>query len=177
MWNSPMTPSPCSRYSSNGSCAHYVMVSEFQWPRPGHFGLPPSSHAQTLTQLTQQKRTGLGGKIVWTMTYSHTATRRWQTGSRQITEVNHCPEGFVHWWVTTREQPALQATLGALNTWRSRDLRSAECASLAPRMLHSTPLQSVTGVWNLSKNKKKKKKKKNVQAALPLAQRNTPSSR
>ena len=34
-----------------------------------------------------------------------------------------------------------------LDTWRSRDLRSAECASLTTRILHNSPLKSVTGVW------------------------------
>ena len=36
---------------------------------------------------------------------------------------------------------------GALDTWRSRELRSAECASLTTRILHNSPPQSVTGVW------------------------------
>ena len=31
---------------------------------------------------------------------------------------------------------------------QSRNLRSAECASLTTRILHNSPLQSVTGVWN-----------------------------
>ena len=44
-------------------------------------------------------------------------------------------------------------SLGALDTWRSRDLGSAECASLTTRILRNSPLQSVTGVWNLSKKK------------------------
>ena len=60
-------------------------------------------------------------------------------------------------WVITQEHP-VKATLGALGTWRSRDLRSAEWASLITRILHNSLLQSVTGVWNLSKKKKKKKK-------------------
>ena len=68
-----------------------------------------------------------------------------------------------HW-----EHPVLQATLGAVDTWRSRDFRSAECASLITRILHNSPLQSVTGVWNLSEKKKKKQrkttKKKNIDA-------------
>ena len=38
-----------------------------------------------------------------------------------------------------------------LDTWRSRDLRSAECASLTTRLPHKSLLQSVTGVWELSK--------------------------
>ena len=50
----------------------------------------------------------------------------------------------------------LCTTFGVLDTWRSRrrDLRSAECAGLTTRILHNLPLQSVTGVWNLSKKKK-----------------------
>ena len=56
-------------------------------------------------------------------------------------------------WVTTLEHPGLLATLGALDTWRSRDLRSAECASLTTRILDNSPLQSVTGVLNFSKKK------------------------
>ena len=45
--------------------------------------------------------------------------------------------------------------VGAPDTWRSRDLRSTECASLTTscRILHNSPLQSVTGVWNLKKLK------------------------
>ena len=35
--------------------------------------------------------------------------------------------------------------------WRSRDLRSAECASLTTRILRNSPLQSVTGVWTWAK--------------------------
>ena len=38
-----------------------------------------------------------------------------------------------------------------LTSTRSRDLRSAECAQ--PRMLHNSPQQSVTGVWNWSKKR------------------------
>ena len=49
-----------------------------------------------------------------------------------------------------------------MDTWRSRDLRSAECASLTTRILHNSPLQSVTGVWTWVKKKKKKKKKKKI---------------
>ena len=54
------------------------------------------------------------------------------------------------------ERWALNLFLNALDTWRSRDLRSAECASLTTRILHNSPLQSVTGVWTWVKKKKKK---------------------
>ena len=39
----------------------------------------------------------------------------------------------------------LEATLGAQDTWQSKDLRLVRCAGLT-----NSPLQSVTGVWNLS---------------------------
>ena len=39
------------------------------------------------------------------------------------------------------EHPVLQATLGALDKWRSRDLRSAKCAGLTTRILHNSPLR------------------------------------
>ena len=39
-------------------------------------------------------------------------------------------------------------------------LHKADCASLAPRILHNSLLQSVTGVWNVGKKKKKKKKER-----------------
>ena len=46
-------------FLSNGSRAHYIMVSKIQW-KP--FLLPPSSN---------HRIAGLGGKIVWTMAYAH----------------------------------------------------------------------------------------------------------
>ena len=54
--------------------------------------------------------------------------------------VKHRRAGLVPGWLTTREHPVLQATLGAQDTWRSRDLRSTECASLTTR-LHNSPLR------------------------------------
>ena len=54
-------------------------------------------------------------------------------------------------------------THGAPDTWRSRDLRSAECASLTTRILHDSPLQSATGVWTWVKKKKKKKKNYHIE--------------
>ena len=51
--------------------------------------------------------------------------------------------------VTTRHKR--WTNIRALDTWRSRDLRSAECASLTTKILHNSPLQSVSGVWNLRK--------------------------
>ena len=55
----------------------------------------------------------------------------------------------------TRKKKNNSNDLGALDTWRSRDLRSAECAGLTTRILHNSPLQSVTGVWKLSEKKSK----------------------
>ena len=54
-----ISPSMHPQAHINGGCAHYVMVSKFNG---SHFGLPPSSIHQM---------TGLGGKMVWTMTYAH----------------------------------------------------------------------------------------------------------
>ena len=45
--------------TKNGGLAHFVMVSKIQW-KP--FSLPASSI---------HKMTGLGGEMVWTMTYAH----------------------------------------------------------------------------------------------------------
>ena len=42
-------------------------------------------------------------------------------------------------------------TIWCTDTWWSRDLRSAECAILATRIFHNSPLQNGTGVWNLRK--------------------------
>ena len=89
--------------------------------------------------------------------YLSTAKRRWHTGSRQIAEVKHRRAWLVPGWVITREHPMLQATLGALDTWRSRDLSSAECASPTTRILHNSPLKGVTGAWTWLKKKTKKK--------------------
>ena len=86
-----------------------------------------------------------------------TAKRRWHTGSRQTTEVKLRRAGLAHGWVTAREHPVLNAILGALDTWRSRGLRSAECASLTARILHKSLLESVTGVWTWVRKKKKLK--------------------
>ena len=91
-----------------------------------------------------------------TTTNKPTAKRQWHGGSRQITEVKHRRAELVPGWVTAWEHPVLLATLGAVDTWRSRDLRSAECASLTIRILHNSPLQSVTGVWTWVKKKRKK---------------------
>ena len=66
------------------------------------------------------------------------------------------PEVFshLHPMVTTQEHPVLLATKdGAPDTWRGQDLRSAECAGLTTRILRNSPLQHVTGVWNLRKKK------------------------
>ena len=46
---------------------------------------------------------------------------------------------------------ACKNTWCTINTWRSWDLRSAECASFTTRILHHSPLQSVTGVWTWEK--------------------------
>ena len=70
----------------------------------------------------------------------------WHTGSRQN----------ISWSSKTsdklrREAPGQEW----LTTRKSRVLRSAECASLTTRVLHSSPLQSVNGVRNCGVTKKR----------------------
>ena len=67
--------------------------------------------------------------------------------STYILERVNAQNGPVAFLLHVLLHPVLWVTLGALDTGRSPDLRSAECASLTTRILHNSPLQSVTGVW------------------------------
>ena len=105
---------------------------------------------------------------------------RWQPDSTLALH-RHCV--FVNWNIPTRSQApssgvstwmgwptgntpcCRQHLIGALDTWQSRDLRSAECASLTTRILHNRQLAKL-----LSGNEVRGKVAIDI-AALPHAQK------